>query len=139
MVEGCEALTHVRCERFSTRAIVAKRSSSPIVMALHVTRTADALNNPYQIKLAHFFRFPFAVQSAIQEAGLGHTEEMRWGDRNYRSGGKQGGGKGGKQEGKARTIKAVVVVGAAGAGNRVSMDHMAASAERMGRTAAATV
>ena len=54
------------------RAIVAKRSSSPIVMALHVTRTADALGNPYEMKLARCFRFPFGVQSAIQEAGLGH-------------------------------------------------------------------
>ena len=72
------------------RAIVAKRSSSPIAMALHVTRTAEALGNPYDMKLARCFRFTFGVHSAIQDTGMGHTEEMRWGNRSYRSGGRQG-------------------------------------------------
>ena len=86
----CEVITNVCGERIffldafdktrKEKAIVAKKTSSSVVLALHVTRIVDALGAPYEMKLARCFRFPLGVQGAIQDAGLGHVEVMRWGN-----------------------------------------------------------
>ena len=74
---------------------MAKKTSSCVVLALHVTRIVDALGAPYDMKLARCFRFPLVCRGAIQDAGLGHVEVMRWGNPAQTRSGK-GDGKGGK-------------------------------------------
>ena len=101
--ERCKALTSKSCEQKSLfakeRAIVSKKTSYSVVLALHVTRTTDALGKPYDMKLARCYRFPAGVTMAIQEGGLGHVDVMRWGGSNYRTAkGQQEKGQGKGQE-----------------------------------------
>ena len=98
--ERCKALTNKSCEQKSLfakeRAIVSKKTSYSVVLALHVTRTTDALGKPYDMKLARCYRFPAGVTMAIQEGGLSHVDVMRWGGSNYRT------AKGQQEKGRAR-------------------------------------